>query len=63
MGKRLLDIRGLQTHFNTDDDTLRAADGADRAIDRGETVGIVGESGCGNTVTPMTLMKPIQMPP
>jgi peptide/nickel transport system ATP-binding protein len=42
---------------------VRAVDGVDIAIDRGETVGVVGESGCGKTVTAMTVMKLIQMPP
>jgi peptide/nickel transport system ATP-binding protein len=63
MAERLLDIRGLKTHFKTDDGMVRAVDGVDIAIDRGETVGIVGESGCGKTVTAMTVMKLIQMPP
>jgi peptide/nickel transport system ATP-binding protein len=63
MAERLLDIRGLKTHFKTDDGMVRAVDGVDIAIDRGETVGVVGESGCGKTVTAMTVMKLIQMPP
>ena len=46
-GERLLEIRGLQTEFVTDDGVVRAVDGVDLAIDRGETVGVVGESGCG----------------
>ena len=63
MPEPLLDIRGLKTHFKTDDGMVRAVDGVDIAIDRGETVGVVGESGCGKTVTAMTVMKLIQMPP
>ncbi|WP_420564732.1 ABC transporter ATP-binding protein [Thalassobaculum sp.] len=63
MGERLLDIRGLKTHFATDDGMVRAVDGVDVSIDRGETVGIVGESGCGKTVTAMTVLKLIAMPP
>ena len=63
MAERLLDIRGLKTHFKTDDGMVRAVDGVDIAIDRGETVGVVGKSGCGKTVTAMTVMKLIQMPP
>jgi peptide/nickel transport system ATP-binding protein len=63
MAEPLLDIRGLKTHFKTDDGMVRAVDGVDIAIDRGETVGVVGESGCGKTVTAMTVMKLIQMPP
>ena len=63
VGERLLDIRGLKTHFKTEDGMVRAVDGVDVAIDRSETVGIVGESGCGKTVTAMTVLKLIAMPP
>ncbi len=63
MAERLLDIRGLKTHFKTDDGMVRAVDGVDLTIDRGETLGVVGESGCGKTVTAMTVLKLIQMPP
>jgi len=59
----LLDIRGLKTHFKTDEGMVRAVDGVDVTVHRGETVGIVGESGCGKTVTAMTVMKLIAMPP
>ena len=59
----LLDIRGLKTYFKTDDGMVRAVDGVDLVIDRGETLGVVGESGCGKTVTAMTVLKLIQMPP
>jgi peptide/nickel transport system ATP-binding protein len=63
MAERLLEIRGLKTHFRTDDGMVRAVDGVDLVIDRGETLGVVGESGCGKTVTAMTVLKLIQMPP
>jgi peptide/nickel transport system ATP-binding protein len=59
----LLDIKGLKTHFSTDDGMVRAVDGVDIAVHRGETVGIVGESGCGKTVTAMSVLKLIAMPP
>jgi peptide/nickel transport system ATP-binding protein len=63
MAERLLEIRGLKTHFRTDDGMVRAVDGVDLTIHRGETLGVVGESGCGKTVTAMTVLKLIQMPP
>jgi peptide/nickel transport system ATP-binding protein len=63
VAEALLDIRGLKTHFRTEDGWVRAVDGVDVTVARGETVGIVGESGCGKTVTAMTVMKLIAMPP
>jgi len=62
-GDHLLEIRGLKTDFATDDGTVRAVDGVDLTIDRGETLGIVGESGCGKTVTALSALKLIAMPP
>jgi len=60
---RLLDIRGLKTHFHTDDGWLHAVDGVDLTVDSGETLGVVGESGCGKSVTAMTVLKLVPMPP
>ena len=59
----LLEIKGLKTHFKTDDGWLHAVDGVDMSIDAGETLGVVGESGCGKSVTAKTVMKLIDMPP
>ncbi len=61
--QRLLEIRGLKTHFKTDDGWLHAVDGVDIGIDRGETVCVVGESGCGKSVTAMSVLKLLPMPP
>jgi peptide/nickel transport system ATP-binding protein len=59
----LLEIKGLKTHFDTDDGILRAVDGVDISINKGETLCVVGESGCGKTVTAMSVLKLIAMPP
>src|SRR5260370_24136710 len=63
MAETLLDIRGLKTWFRTDDGMVRAVDGIDLHINGGETVGVVGESGCGKTVTARSVLKLIDMPP
>ncbi|MDO9709063.1 ABC transporter ATP-binding protein [Paracraurococcus lichenis] len=60
---RLLEIEGLKVQFRTDDGWVRAVDGVDIGVDRGETLSVVGESGCGKTVTAMTILKLIAMPP
>ncbi|MBR0778264.1 ABC transporter ATP-binding protein [Bradyrhizobium diazoefficiens] len=59
----LLEIKGLKTHFATDDGILQAVDGVDITINKGETLCVVGESGCGKTVTAMSILKLIAMPP
>ncbi len=61
--RHLLEIKGLKTHFSTDDGMVHAVDGVDLYVDKGETLGIVGESGCGKSVTAMTVMKLLAMPP
>jgi peptide/nickel transport system ATP-binding protein len=63
MAERLLEVKGLKTHFATDEGWIHAVDGVDLGVDRGETLGVVGESGCGKTVTALTTIKLIAMPP
>jgi peptide/nickel transport system ATP-binding protein len=63
MAEPLLEIRGLKTYFATDYGMVQAVDGVDLVIGRGETVGVVGESGCGKTVTALSVLKLIPMPP
>ena len=59
----LLEIKGLKTHFKTDDGWLHAVDGVDISIEAGQTVGVVGESGCGKSVTAMSVLQLVAMPP
>jgi len=63
VGEKLLEIRGLKTHFATDDGMVQAVDGVDLTVATGETLGVVGESGCGKTVTAMSILKLVPMPP
>jgi peptide/nickel transport system ATP-binding protein len=63
MAERLLDVRNLKTHFFTDEGVVRAVDGVDMYIDKGETLGVVGESGCGKSVSALSIMKLIPQPP
>ena len=62
VGERLLEIRGLKTHFDTRDGVVRAVDAIDLHIDRGEVLGIVGESGCGKSVMSFSVMGLIAHP-
>ena len=59
----LLDVSDLRAHFHTRNGIVRAVDGVSFAIEPGETLGIVGESGCGKSVTFLSLMGLIPMPP
>jgi oligopeptide/dipeptide ABC transporter ATP-binding protein len=59
----LLDVRGLRTVFNTDEGEVRAVDGVDLRLERGRTLGIVGESGCGKSVTALSIMGLVPQPP
>ena len=58
----LLRVSDLKTHFRTEQGTVRAVDGVDFEIKRGETFGIVGESGCGKSVTAYSIMQLIERP-
>jgi len=59
----LLDVQNLSTHFNTFEGVARAVDDVSFHIDQGEVLGIVGESGCGKSVTAQSIMRLIPVPP
>jgi len=59
----LLEVRGLQTHFASERGVVRAVDGVDLRLERGRTLGIVGESGCGKSVTALSIMGLVPQPP
>src|ERR671938_1888791 len=56
MAERLLEVRGLKVRFATEDGIVHAVDGVDFELERGRVLGIVGESGCGKSVTALTLL-------
>ena len=59
----LLEVRGLKTHFATDRGLFRAVDGISFSVPRGRTIGLVGESGCGKSVTSLSVMGLVASPP
>ncbi|MCH1627517.1 ABC transporter ATP-binding protein [Ferdinandcohnia quinoae] len=63
MGKTIIEIKGLKTSFFTDDGEIPAVDHIDFYINEGEIVGIVGESGCGKSVTSLSIMGLVPTPP
>ena len=60
--KPLLEVKGLKTYFYTEDGVVRAVDGVNFDVYPGEVLGIVGESGCGKSVTSLSIMRLISKP-
>lgn len=63
MGKSLLSVKDLKTYFYTKDGVVKAVDGIDFEINKGETLGMVGESGCGKSVSALSVMRLLPIPP
>jgi oligopeptide transport system ATP-binding protein len=63
MADKLVEVKNLKTYFFTDDGIVPAVDGVDFSIRKGETLGIVGESGCGKSVTSLSLLRLVPNPP
>ena len=63
MTDAVVQIKGLKTHFFTEEGIVKAVDGVDLEIQPGETLGLVGESGCGKTVTAKSILRLIPDPP
>jgi oligopeptide/dipeptide ABC transporter ATP-binding protein len=59
---RLIEVRGLKTNFYTDAGVVRAVNGVDFSLDREKTLGVVGESGCGKSVTALSIMGLVRPP-
>jgi peptide/nickel transport system ATP-binding protein len=62
MGETLLDVKDLRIHFFTDEGVVKAVDGVDLSIERGKTLCLVGESGCGKSVTARAFLKLVRSP-
>jgi len=58
----ILEVKNLKTYFFTEDGVVKSVDGVDFAVRRGEVMGLVGESGCGKSVTSLSIMRLIGMP-
>ena len=61
--EELLRVEDLKTYFYTHEGIVKAVDGVSFTINKGETLGLVGESGCGKSVTALSIMRLIQSPP
>ena len=63
MNNPILQVKNLKTYFHTDNGIAHAVDDVSFNLNAGETLGIVGESGCGKSVTSLSIMKLIDQPP
>ena len=63
MEEAILEVKGLKTYFYTDEGVLPGVDGLDFTLEKGKVLAIVGESGCGKSVTSLSILRIIQSPP
>lgn len=63
MDKKILEVKNLKTYFHLDRGTVKAVDDVSFYVNEGETLGIVGESGCGKSITCMSLVRLVETPP
>jgi peptide/nickel transport system ATP-binding protein/oligopeptide transport system ATP-binding protein len=62
VAEALLKVSGLQTHFTTEEGIVKAVDGVDFEVQKGQILGIVGESGCGKSITSLSIMRLVAQP-
>ena len=63
MSENLLEVKDLKTYFYTDNGVVKSVDGVSFVVKKGQTLGIVGESGCGKSITSLSIMQLIESPP
>ena len=63
MGETILEVKHLKTYFHTDAGLSKAVDDVSFSVEKGKTLGIVGESGCGKSMTSLSIMGLVETPP
>ena len=63
MSDKLLEVKNLKTYFFTDDGVVKSVDDVSFDVKRGKTLGVVGESGCGKSITSLSIMQLVEIPP
>ena len=63
MSEKLLEVKNLKTYFYTDDGVVKSVDGVSFSVEKGKTLGIVGESGFGKSITSLSIMQLVETPP